>query len=196
MADASVWEPVAVVLAVLYLLLAVRQNPWCWAAALLSTAIFTVLFWDVSLLMQSALNAYYMAMAVYGWWHWRRGGATDGGATISRWRPGQHLLALGLIGLAALLSGWLLAQYSAAARPYLDSLVTWGAVVTTFMVARKILENWAYWMVFNSLAIVLFIDRSMLPTATLHATYLVISVFGWISWQRAYRIDQQCRQGQ
>ena len=58
------------------------------------------------------------------------------------------------------------------------------------MVARKVLENWAYWMLINSLAIFMFIDRGMALTAALHATYLLISVFGWIAWQRDYSRQQ------
>jgi nicotinamide mononucleotide transporter len=186
LAAMSAWEAVAVLLAVAYLLLAVRQNPWCWAAAFASTAIFTALFWQVQLVMQSALNVYYMAMAIYGWWCWQHGGNDDDGLPVVRWSWAQHALVIAVIALAALVSGWLLARHGSAARPYLDSLITWGAVVTTFMVARKVLENWAYWMMFNALAIFLFLDRAMLLTASLHASYLVISVFGWVSWRREY----------
>src|SRR5210317_2402070 len=70
----SPWEAAAVVFAITYLLLAVRENVLCWYFAFASTAIYTVLFWDVSLLMESALNVYYMAMAVFGWYQWTRGG--------------------------------------------------------------------------------------------------------------------------
>ncbi len=70
----SPWELTAVILAIAYLLLAVRENVWCWLFAFVSTAIYTVLFWDVSLLMDSALNVYYMAMAIFGWYQWTRGG--------------------------------------------------------------------------------------------------------------------------
>lgn len=193
LAALSGWELAAVVLALAYLLLAVRQNPWCWVAAFASTALFTVLFWQVQLLMQSLLNVYYMAMAVYGWWHWRHGGQGERALQITRWRLRHHVLALGLIGFCALVSGWLLTQHTGAARPYLDSLITWGAVATTWMVARKVLENWAYWMVINTLAVILFIDRGMLLTAALHAAYLVISVFGWSSWYRDYRDGHKAR---
>jgi len=185
----SAWELAAVVLAVAYLLLAVRQNRLCWIAAFVSTAIFTVLFWNVQLVMQSALNVYYMAMAVYGWWHWRHGSGGEGSLPITRWSLLRHSLALATIALCALISGYLLTRHSQAAWPYLDSVITWGAVVTTFMIARKVLENWAYWMVINSLAIFLFIDRGMTLTAMLHATYLFISVFGWISWHRDYHLQ-------
>jgi nicotinamide mononucleotide transporter len=183
----SGWELLAVALAIAYLLLAVRQSRWCWVAAFVSTAIFTVLFWNVQLLMQSLLNGYYMAMAVYGWWHWQHGQGEDGELLITRWHLKQHALTLAAIAACAAVSGYLLSTHTEAAWPYLDSLVTWGAVITTFMVARKVLDNWAYWMVINSLAVFLFIDRGMALTALLHIAYLVISIFGWMAWVRDYR---------
>lgn len=197
-AQMSGWEAVAVGLAVAYLLLAVRQNRLCWVAAFVSTALYTLLFWQVQLMMQSALNAYYMAMAVYGWWHWRHGGRSraDGAGArlpITRWSARLHALVLALIATCALVSGALLESNTGAARPYLDSFVTWGAVFTTWMVARKVLENWAYWMVINSAAIFLFVDRGMVLTAGLHASYLAISVFGWRSWYRDYRKQKPCQ---
>jgi len=186
-ARTSGWELCAVLLAVAYLVLAVRQNRWCWAAAFVSTAIFTALFWRVQLPMQSALNFYYMLMAIYGWWQWTQGGAADGRLPITRWSTARHAVLLLLVLLATRVAGSLLAANTDAARPYLDSLVTWGAVVTTFMVAHKVLENWAWWMVINALAVLLFIDRGLPATAGLHAIYLVISVFGWRRWIRDYR---------
>lgn len=183
----SAWEMLAVALAVAYLLLAVRQNRLCWVAALLSTAIYTVLFWEVQLLMQSALNFYYMVMAVYGWWHWRHGAEAGTRLPVTRWSWRAHLLVIAIILATTLVSGSLLTSHTEAARPYLDSLITWAAVLTTFMVARKVLENWAYWMVINALAVWLLIDRGMFLTAALNVFYLLVSISGWISWHRDYR---------
>ncbi len=187
LARVSGWEMLAVALAIAYLLLAVRQNRLCWPAAFVSTAIFTALFWQVQLLMQSALNVYYMGMAVYGWWQWTHGGGAGGGLEITRWQWHRHLLVLLVVLVCMSISGRLLRLHTEAAWPYLDSFITFGAVVTTFMVARKVLDNWLWWMVINSLAIFLFLNRGMLLTAGLHLAYLVISVFGWMAWLRDYR---------
>jgi nicotinamide mononucleotide transporter len=183
----SPWEMLAVGLALAYLLLAVRQNPLCWLAAGVSTAIYTALFWQVQLVMQSALNAYYLAMAVYGWWLWRRGGEEHTPLPINRWSWSRHALALLVVLVLTALSGSLLGWHSDAAWPYLDSLITWGAVITTFMVARKVLENWAWWMLINSLAVFLFLERGLVLTAVLHGAYLLISIFGWRRWWLDYR---------
>ena len=183
----SAWEAAAVVLGVAYLLLAMRESLWCWYAAFASTGIFLVLFWNVNLLMESALQVYYLAMAVYGWWQWRRGGATHSGLTISRWNGRQHLVALTAVLLVSGASGALLQQYTGAALPYLDSFTTWGSVLTTWMVARKILENWLYWLVIDSVSIYLYLDRALYLTAGLFAIYLVIVLFGYRKWWLHYQ---------
>lgn len=186
LAAMSPWEGVAVVLAIAYLLLAAREHVACWACALVSTAIYIGLFWNVSLLMESALNGYYLLMAVYGWWQWRSGGADGTGVAIRRWRWPTHAVAVTGVCAAAALNGYLLAEHTSAAWPYVDSFTTWGAVVTTFMVTQKILENWVYWFVIDAVSIPLYVDRGLYATACLFAVYLVIVVFGFLSWRRAY----------
>ncbi len=183
----SGWELLAVVLGVAYLLLAMRESLWCWYAAFASTAIFLVLFWRVNLLMESALQVYYLVMAVYGWWQWQHGDDSNRGLTISRWTRQRHIMAITAILVAALISGALLHHYTQAAMPYLDSFTTWGAVLTTWMVARKILENWLYWLVIDSVSIFLYVNRELYLTALLFIVYLVIAVFGYRKWLLHYR---------
>lgn len=189
----SLWEVVAVFFGIAYLVLAIKQNNWCWYAGFASTAILSWLFWNASLVMESALNIYYLVIAVYGWWAWRNGSnEKSSDLEIQRWGLKQHLAAFaGIIGLT-LVSGSLLTDNTAAALPYLDSFTTWGSVVTTYMVTRKVLENWLYWQVFNSCAIVLYIDRELYLVALLMAVYLVLAVVGWFSWRRDY--EQQSGQ--
>lgn len=181
----SAWEVTAVTLALAYLVLAAREHIACWLCAFASTVIYTALFWNVSLLMESALNVYYMGMAVFGWYQWRAGSG-GGSRTISTWTAQRHVAVIGAVVVLALVTGKMLSVYTQAAWPYLDSLTSWGAVVTTFMVARKILENWIYWFVIDALSIPLYIERQLHLTAALFAVYLVIVVIGYVSWRRRY----------
>jgi len=181
------WELIAVALGILYLILAMREHIACWYAAFASTCIFLFLFYDVSLLMESALQLYYLAMAVYGWWHWRHPPALTGKLAISRFSSKQHILAISAIALATISSGYLLKQHSSAALPFLDSFTTWGSVLTTWMVARKILENWLYWLVIDSVSIVLYLDRGLYFTALLFVAYVVIVIIGFRQWLQIYR---------
>jgi nicotinamide mononucleotide transporter len=180
-------ETVAVILAIAYLLFAIKENSLCWYCALFSTAIYVWIFGDVSLYMESALNIYYMAMAVYGWYQWQRGGENHAGLKISRWSPGDHSMAIGVIFVATVISGYLLAANTDARLPYLDSFTTWASVVTTLMVARKIIENWLYWVVIDMVSIFLYVDRGLYQTAGLFVLYIVLAVAGYILWVKKYR---------
>jgi nicotinamide mononucleotide transporter len=189
LATISPWEFAAVVLAIAYLLLAVRQSLWCWYAALGSTTIYLFLFAEARLYMESALQLFYIAMAVYGWVQWRHGGARGTGRQVSLWPMRAHVVAIiSVLGLAWL-SGWLLARYTSAELPYLDSLTTWASLVATWMVARKLLENWYYWFVIDSAAIWLYLHRGLHLTALLFAVYLVLIVIGYLAWRRSMRYD-------
>ena len=179
-------EIVSVLFGLAYVILAARENIWCWPAAFIGTGTAVVLFWDVSLLMESALNVYYLAMAIYGWWQWQYGSADHSTLKISRWQTKQHLLAFGLIVLLTLLSGYLLSANTDAALPYVDSFTTWSAVITTWMVARKILENWLYWIVINTVSVWLFSERGLYLYALLFIAYVVIAIFGYLNWRKNY----------
>ena len=176
-------EHVAVVCAILYLLLAIRQIVWCWLAAAVSAAIYGYLFFDQALYMVAGLQLFYIGMAVYGAWQWRRGGADGGARVVVRWPAHYHAAALAGVLALTLASVVFLRQYTDAAMPLLDSLTTWGSVVTTFMVARKVLENWLYWFVIDSLYVYIFLAQGMVATAGLFVLYLVLVVFGYLSWR-------------
>lgn len=187
MSEVSPWESAAVLSALAYLILAARENNWCWYFAFASTAIYSVLFWEVSLLMESALNVYYMVMAVYGWYQWRRGGRDHGGIKIHTLGARGNGLIIGAILLLTISSGYLLSRYSSAVWPYVDSFTTWASVIATFMVARKILENWLYWIVIDLVSIPLYLNRGLEMTALLFAAYVIIAVLGFVRWRQRYR---------
>lgn len=184
------WELLAVLLAVAYPLLAVREKILCWYAAFVSSAIYVALFWQASLPMQALLSVYYVGMAVYGWWNWKFGGAGEDALPIRSWPLRQHLtVAAGIVALTAV-SGYWLAANTESAWPYVDSFLTWASIVTTWMVAHKILENWLYWVVINSASAVLYLDRELYLTALLFVAYVVIVLFGYLSWRK--RLDATC----
>jgi len=182
------WEALGVALGLAYVLFAARESIWCWPCALVSTTIFIFLFWEVNLLMESALNVYYLVMAIYGWWHWTRDKPDNKAKLpIQKWSARKHGVTIFLIAVLTLLSGTLLNDRTSAALPFLDSFTTWAAVITTWMVARKVLENWLYWIVIDAASIILYVDRGLSMTALLFALYVVIAAYGWWGWRQHYQ---------
>jgi nicotinamide mononucleotide transporter len=179
-------EIVAVLLAISYLLLAARESLWCWYCAFASSAIYVVIFWDVSLLMESVLSIFYVVMAVVGWQQWRSGGQEQPALPITTLPWSMHLLLLAVMLLLAAVNGWFMHQYTSAAWPFVDSFTAWASVISTVLVIRKVLENWLYWLVIDSISLYLYIDRGLYLTALLFAGYLVICVFGYLRWRKVY----------
>ena len=186
---ASAWsttswiEILAVVLAVAYLLLAIRQSISCWIAAFVSSCLYVWVFFGARLYMDSLLNLFYAAMAVYGFLQWRR---SSGSAPFSvrRWPAARNTAAAaGVVGLS-LISAYFLRRYTPAASPFVDSLVTWSSVFATFLVARKVYENWHWWLIIDAASLCLYLTRGLYLTVILFALYLALIVIGMREWRR------------
>lgn len=181
----SMPEIIAVATAIAYLVLAIRQNIWCWAFAAVSTSIYICLFIDARLYMESVLNVFYLGMAFYGWWVWYFGRGDNEELPVSTWPLSRHLLAiLAIVSLAAM-NGYLLDAWSDAAYPYIDSATTWAAIWATYLIARKVLENWWYWLLIDAASVVIYWRRDLDLTALLFVLYLAMIPFGYLSWRRS-----------
>jgi nicotinamide mononucleotide transporter len=180
----SPWEALAAALGLAYLLLAVRRNLWCWLCAFASTSIYLVIFARAALYMQAVLQVFYLAMAVYGYLEWKRGRTETGELAIQSWSVRQHAAAALFIAVTTAVNGWLLVRYTDAAAPWLDSFVTWGSIVTTWMVARRVIENWLYWLIVDGVAAYLYYTQGLLPTTILFVIYLGVVVRGYVVWRR------------
>jgi len=177
-------ETIAAALAVVYLLLAIRQRISCWVAAFISSCLYVWVLFGARLYMESALNAFYAAMAVYGYWQWQQG---RGGTALAvcRWPLARH--AAGFLGVVVLsvVTSYFLRRFTPAAWPFADSMVTWSSVFATYLVARKVYENWHWWLVIDSVSMCLYFTRRLYLTMLLFAFYLVLIVIGMRQWRRS-----------
>ena len=129
-------ENLAVVLAIAYLFLAIRQNILCWLCAASSSLIYVALFFNVKLYMESILNIFYFCMAVYGWLSWRSSNKNSSLKVIS-WDLSVHIRSIFVISVISIASGYILNRHTDAAFPYIDSLTTFFSIWATYLVAKK-----------------------------------------------------------
>lgn len=182
------WSPVEAVAAVLgvgYVVLAARQNIWCWPCAIASTGLYSGVFFESALYQQAALQLFYIGLSVYGWRMWRSGGEKSTQLRVSSFRAPQHLIAIALIVVLTVVTGWLTSRYTRTPMPYLDAFTAWGSVITAWMMARKVLENWLYWFVVDSLMVVLSWRAHLPATALLFSIYVGMAIVGYTSWRRS-----------
>ena len=177
-------EWIAVGFAFAYVVLAIRQSAWCWVASVVSSAIFLVLFGRSGLLMQAWLQAFYIAMAFYGWWAWRGAGASGQTLQVTRWPWRWHAIAIAAVTGLSLLNGYVDSRSGAAGFvPYVDALTAWAAVFTTWLVTRKVLENWLYWIVIDLVSSALYWGQGLQATAVLFVVYAILAVQGYRQWR-------------
>ena len=183
-------EIFAVCSAILYLILAANEDVRCWYAALFSSILYMYIMYTAGLMMESFLQIFYIFMAIYGWYIWSSKINVEQELKIRSWKMQYHLYTITIVTLLAIITGFLLEKYTQAALPFLDAFTTWGAIITTYMVAKKIIENWIYWFVIDSISIYLFISRELYLTSLLFFIYLIIIIFGYRSWMKKLNADE------
>ena len=132
-------EIFAVSSAISYLILAAKEDVRCWYAALFSSLLYMYIMYTAGLIMESFLQIFYICMAIYGWYIWSNKINVEQELKITSWKKQYHLYAIITVTLLAIISGFLLEKYTQAALPFLDAFTTWGAIITTYMVAKKII---------------------------------------------------------
>nr|WP_297347783.1 nicotinamide riboside transporter PnuC [uncultured Glaciecola sp.] len=179
----SLLELLAFVLSVLYVVLATRQNIWCWPCAFVGTGIFVYLFWEVTLVFQMLLNFYYIIMAVVGFLSWKE--VKDKPTlSITRVDARVHILLI-FVGFFATWSlvkmgeNWFTGDWV-----WLDAGTAVFSVIATVMTARKKIDNWVYWLVINPATAYLMFQNGLYLTCALMFLYTIMSIYGFVNWRK------------
>jgi nicotinamide mononucleotide transporter len=180
-------EAIAVALGFAYVVLAILQRRECWIAGGASTALYVVVFDRAGLSMQAALQLLYVALAVYGWWQWRPGGALP--AAPRSWPLARHVMVLAAVGGVSVINAALAERFALSAAPLADSLGAWASVAATWLLARRVIESWLWWIVVDLGLAVLFANSGLYPTAVLYLAFAALAVVGWRTWRRAMPRD-------
>ncbi len=181
--SAGLTELLAVAFGLAYIGLAIRQHRACWVAGGISTAIYIAVFLQAGLPLQAALQVVYVALSVYGWLAWKPGG--DAVVQPRRWPLSGHLLAILGVMLMTAISAPILARYADAQAPLADSFGTWASVFATWLLARRYLDTWFWWVVLDAGLAGLFASQGLAFTAALYLVYALLAIAGWRAWRHA-----------
>jgi nicotinamide mononucleotide transporter len=188
----SYWEIIAALLSIFYISLAIKQNIWCWIAAFFSTLIYSILFFDATLLMSSFLNAYYLIMAIYGWYSWKiRNDYKDSNLKISTLNLSVNAKIIVVLSIISIVLGYYMTNYTNTSYAYLDSTITIFSLVATYMMTKKILDNWIYWIIIDSAAIYLYFKKEFYVTSILFLIYTILAFLAYMEWKKEYKSYQE-----
>ena len=190
--QANWFEIVAAILAIAYLILAMLEDIRCWVAWIISSLMYFFVMYSANLYMEALLQIFYIFIGLYGLYQWRFKDDKKDALKVTTWSIKNHLMVIGALVFLTFISGYVLTIYTAAASPFIDAFTTWGAIAASYLVAKKILENWFYWFVIDFVSVFLFISRELYPTTLLFLVYLVLVMFGYSAWRKSWQLaDEQ-----
>jgi nicotinamide mononucleotide transporter len=179
-------ECVAVFFSILYVILAAKESIWCWGAGAISVSLYIYICFFAKLYPETGLQVFYLFMAFYGYYHWDK---KEQSLQISEWSIGKYLFILVIGAILTFLMGFYFATYTNAKMPIVDSFTTVFSLFATYMVAKKILGNWLYWIVIDAVSVYLYFSRDLHLTSLLFMAYTIIAIFGYFSWIKKMKID-------
>lgn len=177
----NIIEIIAVTSSIIYVSLASRQSINCWIFAIISVSLYIYICFNAQLYLETGLQIFYLIMAVYGYLNWTK---SSNNLSITNLSVGNHLLTITFGTICAFLLGYFFTIYTSSQMPIIDSFTTVFSVIATYMLTKKVLENWLYWIVIDIVSIYLYFNRELHLTSLLFILYSIIAIFGYYSWLR------------
>ena len=178
-------EITAVIFGFLSVWFAKQNNIWVFPTGLISTGIFVYLLFKWELLGDMMINAYYFAMSIYGWYIWTRK-TNDAFTPISRTKVAEKKTSI-IIFIATL--AFVYALYKSAGKwstwtAYVDTLTTAVFFVGMWLMARKKIENWIFWIVGDVISVPLYLYKGLAFTSVQYLIFTLIAIYGYLAWKK------------
>lgn len=177
----SVLGIIALISGALGVWLTIKQTIWCWPVSLISVLASILSFYEERLYGDMSLQVFYLAAGIYGWIYWKRNQAHA--FVITGTDPKQAPVLIAVTVLQAVVY-YLLLTWFKGDRPFLDALLTACSLTATYMMTKKWVENWLFWVFIDSAYVLLYSLKAMWLFAVLNLLFTIIAFYGWLKWRR------------
>lgn len=165
--------------------LTIKENIWCWPTGLVQVILYLFIFWNAKLYSDFLLHIFYVGMQFYGWYFWLHGGKNKGASVVSK----LTLLLFGLWIIAGFgatgVWGYIMATNTDAAFPYGDAFTTVFSLIAQWLLARKKLESWYFWIAVDVIAIYIYYHKGLYFTTGLYSLFLIMAITGLLRWKKS-----------
>lgn len=183
----KVIEWLATISGFLYIYYTIREDTRGWIYGILSSALFAWIFFKSLLYANAFLYIYYVIIGFYGWYTWSRSDKqTDKGAklTIKRSSVKKLIAYVSTSVICAIPVYFILKKFSDSDAPLIDSILTTGGMVATWMLTLKLIEQWIFWIVIDLMWCGLLIYKGMYPGLLLFIAYTILAFKGYFKWKK------------
>jgi len=193
-------ELLGAILGLLYIFFSIRQHILTWPTGLFTSLLYIVVFFQSGFYADMGLQVYYVAISIYGWYFWLKGGKKDSIVTkeeVPVRKTPKKILIYSLLATLVIYGGLLLIllNFTDSTVPYMDSLTTALSITATWMLAKKYIEHWLIWIFADVLSAGLYVYKELWPTVVLFVVYTLMAVLGYYEWKKDLN-KKNCKQKQ
>lgn len=160
------------------------ENIWVYPTGIVNTTIYIYLSIIAGLYAEAGVNFYYTVMSIIGWVLWSRKKGTEDALRITRSNRREWSLALAFFGVAWALLYVVLRRFTDSTVPLADGFASAAAYTGMWLMARKKLENWIWWILTNIASIPLYFIKGFVFTSFQYLVFLALAVMGYTEWRR------------
>ncbi len=182
-------EAIAVFMGILSVYFSTKQHIWVYPTGIVSVLIYVWICFDYGLYADMGINAYYFGMSIYGWYLWKQP-KKDGKALAVTWLDARGwLVSLGIFAVSYLLLVTVLLEFTDSTVPYWDSFTTASAFVAMWLMAKKKVENWIFWILTDLVSIPLYFHKGLLLTSFQYLFFTGLAIAGLLVWIKAFKTN-------
>lgn len=175
------------ILSLIYLYLSIKQKVSLWVFGFLASALYVIVFFDSKLYADMSLQVYYLVVSIYGWINWKRGKEEKELPATVTTRKTWLQLALATIGIYFIYY-FVLRYFTDSTIPKSDSVVGALSIIATWMLARKLIDNWIVWIVVDAFCVGLYLYKELYTTAGLFVVYTIMAIVGYFQWKKSIKL--------
>jgi len=178
-------EILGVIASLVYLYFSVRQNIWTWPFGIIASLLYVLVFFEAGFYADMSLQVYYFFISIYGWYFWVYGKKKgENKLRVGSLRRKEWIVYIFLTLILTFVAGYFLKKISGSLLPYLDAFTTSASILATWMLARKIIDTWLFWIVIDMVSIGMYIYKGLYPTIILFVVYTIMAVIGYYQWKK------------
>ena len=188
-----VWlEYFGVITGLLYLLQEIKQHKSMWIVGFLTSLVYVFVFLHAKIYADMGLQIYYVLISIYGFYQWTRkkdasSTSENSSAEVIEYSHLNIRLFFGIstsLVLVYLALWYVLNHFTDSPIPAGDAFTTAVGIVATWMLAKRIIEHWYFWVIVNLVSVYLYYLRELYPTMLLYFCYASLAVVGYYNWRK------------
>lgn len=168
--------------------LSIQEKIAAWPLFITCYGCYVYISYQFGLFAFMGMNIVFIGISLYGFWEWTRNRDSGGDElpiTTTRNRHWPILFALLIIGTGGI--GWLLDARGSSNLPYFDAFATCCGFIAQWMLSRKQIETWVFWILSDLVYLAIFLQGASWPSVILFTTFIFLAIKGWLEWRPLIR---------